>query len=125
MDTNGEIKIKDKEIQEKYPDTELGSQHLVAEERETIISRNDEDRDKIWIYSSQHPMIRRLLKNPLFECQYKAYNKSYKIYPSPISVEGYLPKRSLTIRTKLVKRELTDEQKKQLVKRLRNGKERL
>jgi len=48
--------MKAEEIQEKYPDIELGSQHLVAEERETIISWNDEDRDKIWIYSSQHPI---------------------------------------------------------------------
>ena len=112
-----------KEIQETYPDAEEGSYHLTAEERETIISWNDEDRDSIWIYSSQQPMIRRLLKNPLFECQRKAYNKAYKIYPAPISVEGMLPRRVLTIRTKLVKRELTDEQKKELIERLKHARE--
>ena len=32
------------EIQETYPDAEEGSYHLIAEERETIISWNDEDR---------------------------------------------------------------------------------
>ena len=117
--------MKAEEIQEAYPDAEEGSYHLTAGERETIISWNDEDRNTIWIYSNQQPMIRRLLKNPLFECQRKAYNKAYKIYPDPISVEGMLPRKCLTIRTKLVKRELTDEQKKELVKRLRNGKERL
>ncbi len=111
------------ELQETYPDAEEGSYHLVAEERETIISWNDEDRDSIWIYSSQQPMIRRLLKNPLFECQRKVYNKAYKICPSPISVEGILPRRVLTIRTKLVKREITDEQKKELVERLKHARE--
>jgi len=115
--------MKTEEIQETYPESEEGSYYLTAEERETIISWNEEDRDIIWIYSSQQPMIRRLLKNPLFECQRKAFNKAYKIYPDPISVEGLLPRRALTIRTKLVKRELTDEQKKELVERLKHGRE--
>ena len=110
---------------ETYPEAEDGSYSLAAEERETIISWNDEDKNKIFIYSSQQPIIRRLLKNPLFDCQRKAFNKAYKIYPDSISVEGYLPRKCLTIRTKLVKRILTDEQKTELVKRLRNGKERL
>ena len=68
-------------------------------------------------------MIRRLLKNPLFECQRKAYNKAYKIFPDPISVEGTLPRNSLTVRTKLVKRHLTDEQKKELVERFKTARE--
>lgn len=109
------------EIQETYPDAEEGSQHLIAGERETIISWNDEDRDSIWIYSSQQPMIRRLLKNPLFECQRKAYNKAYKIYPSPISVEGILPRKVLTIRTKI--RKLSPEERKQAVARLKLARE--
>ena len=112
-------------MQETYPDVEEGSYHLTAEERETIISWNDEDRDNntIWIYTSQQPMVRKLLKNPLFECQRKAYNKAYKIYPDPISVEGTLPRKCLTVRTKLVKRELTDEQKKELVERFKKARE--
>jgi hypothetical protein len=115
--------MKTEEIQETYPESEEGSYHLVAEERETIISWNEEDRDTIWIYSSQQPMIRRLLKNPLFECQRKAFNKAYKICPDPISVEGLLPRRALTIRTKLMKRELTEQQRKEFVERMKHGRE--
>lgn len=121
MNTNGEIKIKTEEIQEKYPDTKQGSRFLTAEERETIIGWDDEDRGKIWIYCSQQPMIRRLLKNPLFECQHKAYNKAYKIYPDPISVEGMLPKKSLTIRTKI--RVLTHEEKVKAAEHLKIARE--
>jgi|GEM_PF-6545732 len=68
-------------------------------------------------------MVRRLLKNPLFECQRKVYNKSYKIYPDPISVEGSLPRKCLTIRTKI--RKLSLEQRKQAIERLKNARERL
>jgi hypothetical protein len=90
---------------------------LTREERETIISWNDEDGDKIWVYSSQQPMVRRLRRNPLFELKSECYNKNYKCYPSPISVEGYLPRKALTIRTKRI--ELSREEKERRVKRLR------
>jgi len=112
-------------IIETYPESANGSQSLEAEERETIISWNDDDKETINIYSSQQPIVRRLLKNPLFKCQRKAYNKAYTVYPDPISVEGTLPRRALTIRTKLVKRVLTDEQKKELVNRLKNARQSL
>ena len=84
-------------------------QSLTAEERETIISWADDDNDEIFIYSSQQPMIRRLLKNPLFRCEDKRYNNTYNCYPDPISVEGYLPKRALTLRKVLCKSHTTAE----------------
>jgi hypothetical protein len=90
---------------------------LTAEERETIISWNDEDGDKIFIYTSQQPQIRKLLNNPLFECTDKRYNKSYACYPGPISVEGYLPRSALSIKKKI--RKLTDEQRKEAAERLK------
>lgn len=76
-------------------------QSLLAEERETIISWADDDKDKIFIYSSQQPMIRRLKKNPLFELIKERNNPNYRL--NPISIEGYLPKRALTIRKVLAK----------------------
>ena len=114
--------MKTKEVQEIYPNAEEGSQFLTAEERETIISWDDEDRDNICIYTSQQPVVRRLLKNPLFECQRKAYNKAYKIYPDPISVKGMLPKKALTIRTKI--RVLTHEEKVKAAEHLKIARER-
>jgi len=110
------------EVQETFPDEKEGMCSLLSEERETIISWNDEDKGSIWIYSSQRPIIRRLLKNPLFRCQRKAYNKAYQVYPDPISVEGYLPRKALTIRTKI--RKLSSEQRTQAVERLKNARER-
>ena len=89
---------------------------LTAEERETIISWADDDKDQIFIYSSQQPMIRRLLKNPLFKLTRDRYNKEYRMYPDPISIEGYLPKRALTIRKVLVKSHTSAETFKQRVK---------
>jgi hypothetical protein len=62
-------------------------------------------------------MIRRLKKNPLFDVENESYNKSYKCYPEPISVEGCLPKKALTIRTKI--RELTPEEKERARQRLK------
>jgi len=89
---------------------------LTAEERETIISWCDTDKNQFFIYSSQQPMIRKILRNPLFECKDKRYNKAYTYHPDPISVEGYLPLSCLTIRKK--KRRLTPEQKEQAIQRL-------
>ena len=113
-----------KNIQEIYPDAEAGSHHLTSEERETIISWCDEDKNKIFIYSSQQPMVRRLLKNSLFELKEKRFNKAYYCYPNPISVEGYLPRRCLTLRTKIIKREFSDQQRKEIADRLRSARER-
>jgi len=89
---------------------------LTREERETIISWSDEDRDKIWIYSSQQPMIRKLKKNPLFELKNESYNKDYKCYPNPISIEGYLPRKALIIRTKIVKLKLSRKERERRAK---------
>ena len=92
---------------------------LTQEERETIISWNDNDKDRIFIYSSQQPMIRRLLKNKLFKLKEKHLNRGYAVYPAPISVEGYLPRRALTIRTKFAKKRiLSNKEKKELRRRL-------
>ena len=103
-------------------EAEDGSYSLTPEERETIISWTDEDKNKIFIYSSQQPIIRRLLKNPLFVCQRKTRNKAYRNYPEPISVEGLLPRKCLTIRTKI--RKLTPDQRKEAVERLKKARER-
>lgn len=94
--------------------------YLTAPERETIISWADDD-DKIFIYSSQQPMIRKLRKNKLFELMEERFNKNYAHYPEAISIEGYIPKNALTIRTKIIRREFTKEQKKEIVERLRRG----
>ena len=103
--------MRDVEYEEKS-----GKHSLLAEERETIIQWADgENRDKIFIYSSYQPMIRRLLRNPHFECQRKVYNKSYSCYPDPISVEGSLPYRCLTIRRKL--REYSEQERKDAAER--------
>ena len=90
---------------------------LTPDERETIISWCDSDKSMFYIYSSQQPMIRKLLRNPLFVLKDKRFNKSYRCYPGPISVDGYLPIRSLTIRSKL--RTLTPENRKKFASRLR------
>jgi hypothetical protein len=95
---------------------------LTAEERETIISWSDCDKTHFFIYSTQQPMIKKLIRNPTFVCTKKRFNANYKVYPQPISIEGYLPKRCLTIRTKL--RQLNEQQKKQLAKRLKKARER-
>jgi len=82
-------------------------------EREIIIQWSDDDKDIISIYTSYQPWIKKLLNNPNFECKNKSYNKSYRCYPLPVSIEGYLPRRCLTIRKSLKKRELTTQQKKE------------
>lgn len=92
---------------------------LTAEERETVISWSDEDIDgKIWIHTTQMPMVRRLLKNPLFQlaCEYKDQG-----FDECHGVSGYLPRSALTIRTK--KRVLSDEQKFLAGERLRKARE--
>ncbi len=97
-------------------------EYLTAPERETIISWADDD-DKIFIYSSQQPMIRKLSKNKLFELKEEQFNKNYAVFPKPISIEGYIPKNALTIRTKIVRRKFTEAQKKEIVERLKKGRE--
>jgi len=98
---------------------EVSKTSLTAEERETIISWSDIDKTHFFIYSTQQPIIRKLLRNPLFSMGRKQYNKAYRVHPEPISIEGYLPKRCLTIRSKL--RKLTPEQKKANIERLRKA----
>jgi len=97
----------------------MGNCSLTRNERETIISFNDSDKNIFFIYSTQQPMIRKLLRNPLFVCTLERFNEEYTCHPDPISVEGYLPSQCLTIRKKL--RQLTDEDKQQLQKRLQQG----
>ena len=101
--------MDNKQSFERIDEHEPGTQSLTAEERETLISWADDDKDKIFIYSSQQPMIRRLQKNPLFEQIRERFNKAYRVYPDPISIEGYLPKRALTIRKVLRKSNTTPE----------------
>ena len=75
---------------------------LTAEERETIISWCDTDKNgKIWIHTTQKPMIRRLLKNPLFELEDEHRCNDYK--DPLLGIDGYLPRTALTIRTRVKK----------------------
>lgn len=97
-------------------------QSLTKYERETIISWSA-DEDKIFICSSQQPMIRRLLKNPLFELKEKQFNKNYSCHPNLLSIEGFAPLKALTIRTKLIKRSMTDDEKKEFAIRMKNARE--
>jgi len=92
---------------------------LCAEERETVLSWTDEERDVVFVYSSQQPMIRKLLKNPLFEVTDQRFNEDYTCHPNPISIEGTLPLRALTIRKKFVK--LTAEQVEERAERLKEA----
>jgi len=57
---------------------------LTSAERETLILFCDDDRDTIFIYTSQQRMIRKLLKNPLFDCKNMEYNELYNCYPNPV-----------------------------------------
>lgn len=94
---------------------------LSAEEREIIISWCDDDKDIISVYTSYQPWIKKLLGNPLFKCEHKSYNESYRCYPNPISIEGFLPRRCLTIRKSLKKRKLTPQQKKEFALRMKKA----
>jgi len=114
-----------KEIEEIYPNAEARSHHLTDEEKETIISCCDENKDKIFIYSRQQPMIRRLLKNPLFDCKQKTFNKAYRCYPDPVNVSGYLPRKCLTIRNKIVERDFSEQQRREIADRLTSSREHL
>src|SRR4030042_4187590 len=90
---------------------------LTSEERETVISWADDDTDKkIWIYTSQQPMIRKLRKNPYFELlrEHKSDYYHYNI----IAIEGYLPLNFLTIRSK--KRTVSQKQREQARQRMKN-----
>jgi hypothetical protein len=74
---------------------------LSRDEQETIISYDSSNNEYLYIYSSQQPMIKKLLRNPYFVIVKKRFNAKYKVYPEPISIEGFLPLRCLTIRSKL------------------------
>jgi len=90
---------------------------LTPEERETVISWADDDIDKkIWIYTSQQPMIRKLRKNPYFELlrEHKSDYYHYNI----IAIEGCLPLNFLTIRSK--KRTVSQKQREQSRQRMKN-----
>jgi len=92
---------------------------LTKNERETIISWNDSDNSTFFIYSTQQPMIKKILRNPYFKIENKRYNLNYSCHPNPISIEGYMPIKCLTIRTKL--RHLTKKQKQQQLENLRKA----
>ena len=100
----------------------VGCLSLSALERETIICWNDSDSKRCYVYSSQQSMIRKLLNNPLFVIRNKNVDMRYRVYPCPVSVDGFLPLRCLTIRTKI--RRLSDEQKKEMVRRLKLARKR-
>ena len=102
----------------------MKSRHsLEAAERETIISWSDEDTDKMtYIYTSQQAMIRKLLKSKDFQLKEKHISKDYTCYPEPLAIEGYLPRKFITIRSKMrEKRELTEDQKNVLRERLKKA----
>ena len=94
---------------------------LSAEEREIIIQWSDDKKEMISIYSSYQPMIRKLLNNPLFECSNKSINKHYRCFPTPVAVEGLLPRECLIIRKSLKKRKLTTQQKKEFALRMKKS----
>ena len=92
---------------------------LTAEERETIICCSDADPDKIFIYTSQQPMMRKLFKNPLFKVKDKQYNPNYRCFPHPISLTGILPKKAVMIRKKI--RKLTIKERKKVSEQLEHA----
>jgi len=101
------------EYNKKYGNKKLEKHaSLTAEERETIISWCDDDNDgKIFIHTTQMPMFRKLMKNPLFEVD-RWHND---VDCEPHGVDGYLPRHCLTIRSK--KRVLTEKQRQEAKKR--------
>jgi len=72
--------------------------NLTPEERETLINWAD-DENRIFIYTTQKKMMNKLRKNPLFEMTREIENKNYK--KNPIGIEGYLPRKAITIRKAL------------------------
>jgi hypothetical protein len=80
---------------------------LTAPERETIITLNDED-DYAEVYTAQRPWITKLRKNPSAELVDEG------TFEGSAYATFRVPKSLLTIRSKTVKRELTDEQRQEL-----------
>lgn len=91
---------------------------LTAEERETIISWADDDGDKVFIHTTQLPMLRKLLKHPLFELQDEHIDGETG---NLFGIDGYLPRKVISIRNSVMKRELSDEERKELGDRLRKS----
>jgi hypothetical protein len=87
---------------------------LTAPERETIITLNDED-DLARVYTAQRPWITKLKKNPAATLIEEGN------FEGSAWAEFEVPKALLSIRSKRVKRDLTQEQRAALGDRLRRA----
>lgn len=85
---------------------------LTAPERETIIRLNDED-DLANIWTAQRPWITKLKKNPA------ATLLDEGVFDSSAWAEFEVPASLISVRSKTVKRELTDEQREAMAERMR------
>ena len=87
---------------------------LESDERETIISWCDSDEnDKVFIHTTQRPMLRKLLSNKLFEKTHEIFDEG-----ELVGVDGYLPRKAIAIRKKF--RVMSEEQKKSSRERIEN-----
>jgi hypothetical protein len=87
---------------------------LTAPERETIIRLNDED-ELANVWTAQRPWITKLKKNPA------ATLLDEGSFEGSVWAEFEVPASLLTVRSKTVKRELTEEQRKAVGERLRTA----
>jgi hypothetical protein len=85
---------------------------LTVPERETIITLNDED-GFVEVYTAQRPWITRLKKNPAAELvdEGKHMGSTWAKFR--------VPKELISVRSKRVKRELTEKQRSALAERMR------
>jgi hypothetical protein len=85
---------------------------LTALERETIITFNDVE-DFAEVYTAQRPWITKLKKNPAAELVEEGKHEG------SIWAKFRVPKDLVSVRSKKVKRELTEEQREALAARMR------
>jgi len=87
---------------------------LNAHERETVIVLNDED-DFATIYTAQRPWITRLRKNPA------ATLTGEGVHDGSVWARFEVSKALVSVRSKKVTLELTEEQRRERAKRLRKS----
>lgn len=88
--------------------------NLTIAEQETIVNL-ERDKDYMEIYTSDSTMITKLSK--LLEAESTEW---ILISKTDYDMKVKAPKNLLSLRTKTIKRDLTDEQRKELAERMRN-----
>lgn len=89
-------------------------------EQEVIINFNAED-EETSLYTANPVWIRKMYKILRQNPEQFRLGRVERIKGEIVSKEYFFPKRFVTIRTKDVKHNLTDEQKKELAERMNNS----